>query len=605
MSWHIKTAVLATALVTLCLFTSDPAFADFVWRNGRWVDNYTYRPARDPLIWLSFMRLILVAGSAALGFAIGWFFSPQGHPARQIILILLGVVAMGVVLIDQSALGWSTATLMAIVGFFWGIGFWLGKGLKQVFDTPTTFGSAKWADAEHLTQKGLFTKTKGLLLGLAFDGNLMSRIYYSGDRHALTVAPNRSGKGFAHIIPNLLKYLGSVLVIDPKGENAIITAKRREEMGQKVHLIDPWDIAATKSGFEPARINPLDWITMDDPDAPENAKLLTDALVQSKPKSDPFWLEEAKALLQGLILLVALDETYEGRRNLGTVRDLMLLDGKEMKALFQYMANSAHPLIVSTGSRSLQKEEKLMANVLASVQAETHMLDSHRVRDALSASDFSFEDLKKDPMSVFLILPADRLNSFNAFLRLMVQQAITVNARNITDKPEKPVLFILDEMPALGRLSMLEQAYGLMAGFGMQFWGIVQDLSQLRRVYGEDYESFIANCGMVSYFGSPDKRTAEYFSSLCGVTTVPNLSTAVASAVSHNFGSGGGGSESTTSTDTRSATQRKLAYPDELMRMHQDQQLIFIENTDPILSEKIKWFEDPELSKLGVDTHKS
>ena len=305
-------------------------------------------------------------------------------------------------------------------------------------------------------------------------------------------------------------------------------------------------------------------------------------------------------------MLVAFDEAYQGRRHLGTVRDLLLLSGDELEALFQQMANSPHHIIASTGSRSLQKEAKLMANVLASAQAETHMLDSARLRESLSASDFSFEDLKKTPMTIYLILPSDRLGAFGRFLRLLVQQAITVNARNIEDKPKKPVLFILDEMPALGRLTMVEQAYGLMAGFGIQLWGITQDLCQLRKVYGEDYESFIGNSGAVAYFGSPDKTSAEYFSDMCGVTTVWNFSTAIASAFSSSSGAGGAStSTSTTNTDNRAATQRKLAYPDELMRLREGQQLILIENTNPIMAKKIKWYEDPEMSVKGVNTHKS
>lgn len=79
-------------------------------------------------------------------------------------------------------------------------------------------------------------------------------------------------------------------------------------------------------------------------------------------------------------------------------------------------------------------------------------------------------------------------------------------------KPDKPVLFLLDEMAALGPLKSVEAAFGLMAGFGMQFWGIVQDLSQLKRIYSASWETFIGNSGVLQYFGSRDKMTAEYFS---------------------------------------------------------------------------------------------
>ncbi len=52
-------------------------------------------------------------------------------------------------------------------------------------------------------------------------------IGWNDDRHMMTIAGNRAGKGVSLIIPNLLFYEGSAVVIDPKGENARITARRR------------------------------------------------------------------------------------------------------------------------------------------------------------------------------------------------------------------------------------------------------------------------------------------------------------------------------------------------------------------------------------------
>jgi hypothetical protein len=252
---------------------------------------------------------------------------------------------------------------------------------------------------------------------------------------------------------------------------------------------------------------------------------------------------------------------------------------------------------------------------MASAQSHTHFLDSPRIRASLSRSDFRFEELKTTAMSVYLILPADRLKTFDRWLRLLIQQAITVNARNIEEKPERPILFLLDEMAALGRLPALEQAFGLMAGFGMQLWGIVQDLSQLARIYGEHgWQTFISNSGVIQYFGSRDKMTAEYFSTLCGVTTIEvhNFSWAMGKVlgVARSFTSSvGGGSSGNSSSESASWTrttgineaQRKLAYPDELMVMKEDQQVVFVENLDPIPARKIRWFEDAELKRHGVN----
>lgn len=599
MNWQNKLAVMMAA-TTLIATVGDAAYAQNLF-GGNGYNSYQAQYYFE----MTLARIAMMVVSVGTGFAIGWFLSPHAKELRRIILIGLGCLALATAVLNNGVLGWGTAWLISFMGFFVALGYWVGRGVKAMLQTPTTFGSSQWADVDHMIDQDLFG-SDGIILGSVPVedpiGQAVQQVFsYKGDRHLLTSAPTRSGKGVSHIIVNLLNYNGSVLVIDPKGENAMITAKAREEMGQQVYAVDPWHV----SGLPVARFNPLDWLELGDVDAVENAMLLADALVQKENHGDSFWAEEAKALLQGLILYVAFDAEFEGRRHLGTMRDLLLLSGDDLTALFQKMAKSPHQIVRSTGARSLQKEPKLMANVLASAQAETHMLDSERLRESLSASDFKFEDLKKTPMTIYLILPADRLGAFGRFLRLLVQQAITVNARNIEDKPLKPVLFILDEMPALGRLTMVEQAYGLMAGFGIQLWGITQDLCQLRKVYGEDYESFIGNSGVVAYFGSPDKTSADYFSDLCGVTTVWNFSSAVATALSSSSGGSGGGSSSrsTTSTDTRAATQRKLAYPDELMRLDQTQQLILIENTNPIMATKIKWFEVPELAARGVNLH--
>lgn len=538
--------------------------------------------------------------SGLLGFVVGWVMSPQARQFR----VVVGVTILGVMLFfgigDAGAAGMGVTSLACFAVFFAALFYWVGGVVRGFAQPPTTFGSAEWATLPYLEEHGVIGDA-GIRLGRFVDRETTKPLHYDSDRHLLTIAPTRSGKGVTAIIPNLLTYQGSILVIDPKGENAMITAGQRHAMGQEVMVVDPWGITGTSNV---ARFNPLDWLVQGDVDITENAMLLADALVVSDGKGEAFWSEEAKALLQGIILYVATDEREAGYRHLGRVRDLLLLDGGEMKSLFERMLESHHHIVISTGARCLQKEERLLANVVASAQAQTHFLDSSRIRESLSASDFKFDDLKTKAMTIYLVLPSDRLNAFSRWLRLLIQQAITVNARNIAVKPIKPVLFLLDEMPALGRLSMVEQAFGLMAGFGIQLWGIVQDVSQLKTIYGDGWETFIGNSGMIQYFGSRDRMTAEYFQALCGVTTVWNLSGAIARAFSSSSGQGGvTSSSSTTHTESTAASQRQLAYADELMRMHGTKELILIENLNPIIGTKTRWFEDESLKALGLNLH--
>jgi type IV secretion system protein VirD4 len=539
------------------------------------------------------LRVMLMVLFTATGFGIGWFLSPAAARLRTYIAIGLGAVLVIIALANDGITGWSAVVIVSLFGFSYGLGYFVSKVISRV---PTTFGSSRWANVEDLHEADAIG-TDGIRLGTVFDGE--------GDRHLLTVAPTRSGKGTTQIIPNLLTYQGSVLVIDPKGENALITARQRKEMGQNVHIVDPWGIAKVK-GIESATFNPLDWLQLGDRDITENAMILADALVVADSHKDSFWTEEAKALLQGVILYVATDPQEDGQRHLGRVRELLLLSGDMQKSLFAHMVKSAHHVVASTGARTLQKDPELVSNVMATAQAQTHFLDSERLHANLQTSSFKMDDLKTKPTTIYLVLPADRLNTFGRWLRLLVQQSITINARNIDKKPEKPILFILDEFAALGRLTMVEQAYGLMAGFGMQLWGIVQDLNQLERIYDKGWESFISNTGMINYFGSSDRKTAEYFSALCGETTVWNFSSAISNAVGDSTSSGaGGGSTSRSSnlstTDTTAAAQRKLIYPDELMRLKKEEQIVFIESTYPLIANKTPWFENNELKFLGVN----
>ncbi len=554
-------------------------------------------------------RILQHVLSAFLGGLIGAFFSKPLAMVRKWLLLLFVLVG--------AVVGAAAHVVLGNIAFFFLGALAVYLLLNALIPAPrrkkpTTFGSAEWADLDHLSQNKLIGDT-GFFLGFFATGETTHPLHYTGDRHLLTVAPTRSGKGVSAIIPNLLTYEGSAIVIDPKGENAMITAARRgmgdeekniQGMGQSVHIVDPWGITGKPS----ARFNPLDWLDPEDPDMNENAMILADSIITPHAGNrDQFWDEEAKALLMGILLWVALDEKEQEDRTLGRVRDIISLGGEELNDLLTEMKLSENHIICSAGTRTLSKEDKLKSSVLASLQSHTHFLDSPRLRENLAVSDFSFADLKTSPTTIYLVLPADRLDTFGRWLRLMIQQALTVNARNIDVKPEKPILFLLDEMAALGRLSMVEQAYSLMAGFGVQLWGIVQDLSQLHRIYGDSWQTFIGNSGVLQYFGSRDLMTAEYFSKLCGVTTVEKRSFGFSWTRGYSSNSGqpnsGTSSESTTENSSIDVVQRNLVYPDELMVLRDNKEIVLIETANPIPARRMLWFKDQKLKSLGINLH--
>ena len=222
--------------------------------------------------------------------------------------------------------------------------------------------------------------------------------------------------------------------------------------------------------------------------------------------------------------------------------------------------------------------------MLSSAQRHTHFLDSPRMTATLGASDFRFADLKERPVSIFLVLPPDRLDTYARWLRLMVAQALTELAR-APGRPPWPVLFLLDEFAALGHLEPVERAMGLMAGYGIQLWPIVQDIHQLRALYGQRAGTFLSNAGVLQVFGVNDQQSAQLVSELLGQETVvfETMSRALdAEATGITFG--------------QQHVGRPLLTPDEVRTLSPDRQLLFLAGQRPVIAAKLRYYADREFA---------
>ena len=430
-------------------------------------------------------------------------------------------------------------------------------------------------------------ENEGLLIGRSIESGKLLR--YDGPAHLLTMAPTRSGKGVGTIIPNLLTLDRSVVCIDPKGENARVTARARAGKGD-VWCLDPFGV----SGRTAARYNPLAWLDPASPDLAEDAQTIADALVHDAPgqSGEAHWNEEAKALIAGVILHTVVHEA-PARVTLATVRDKLTRDPAGFAALLADMqvSTGAGGLIARAANRQLGKSNREAAGVLSSAQRHTHFMDSPRLVDSTSASDFRFADLKERPGTVFLCLPPDRLDTYARWLRLLVGQAVTDMARSPA-RPASPVLFLLDEFAALGRLEPVERAMGLMAGYDLQLWPILQDMHQLRALYGERAGTFLSNAGVVQTFGVNDHATADMLSRTIGDTTI-EYETVSTSQKTSWFDS----PDHSTSISGHVAA-RRLVTPDEIMRMPADTLLLLRQGERPLWAKKIRYYDQREFARL-------
>jgi type IV secretion system protein VirD4 len=418
-------------------------------------------------------------------------------------------------------------------------------------------------------------------------------IHVVGSAHLITIAPTRTGQGVGTIIPNLLAVERSMLVVDPKGENTAATWYARSLLGP-LHVLDPFGITGRPS----AACNPLDQIDAAAPDAAEDAARLADALVTDPPHqvAEAHWNEEAKALLTGLILHIAAEETPP-RRNLATLRDLITLPADRFERLLIAMQDNpaAGGLVARAANRHLAKDEREASGVRSAAQRHTHFLDSPRITAVMDHADFAFAALKERTATVFLVLPPDRISTYNRWLRLMVSQAMTDLTRSAIQSPA-PVLFLLDEFAALGRLEPVERAMGLMAGYGVQLWPILQDLHQLRGTYGPRAGTFLSNAGLVQVFNVNDTDTAEWVSRTLGEATEFYETGSMGETRQQNRWGAGSASTGTASHLVR----RALLTPDEVRRLPVDSQILFKAGAPPIFARKLRYYTDPEFRGLFI-----
>ena len=438
-------------------------------------------------------------------------------------------------------------------------------------------------------------KPDGLLIGRSPAGQLLR---YDGPAHLLTLAPTRAGKGVGTVIPNLLMADRSVIVVDPKGENARIAGAARHAFGQ-VHVLDPFGV----SGQASSSYNPLNRLTATSPDLGEDATTLADALVMDPPGQvqEAHWNEEAKAILSGLIMFCVTHEDRD-RRNLATVREYLTLPPDRFRALLELMQDSdaAHGLIARAANRFLGKADREAASVLSNAQRHTHFLDSPRIAGVISRSDFHFAELQQRTVSVFLVLPPNRLDAYSRWLRLLISQALQDIARHAeaptvtqngaqgvsaaSQRPSSPTLFLLDEFAALGRLEAIERAMGLMAGYGLQLWPILQDMSQLNDLYGKRAGTFVANAGVQQVFGVNDLETAQWLSKMIGQETTGYQTQSYKPGDAPSM--------------TQNVTGRDLLTPDEIMQMPPDLQLLRVQGNPTALARKLRYYADPEFKGL-------
>lgn len=474
---------------------------------------------------------------------------------------------------DPEVRRWTGVGLLSALGLASVIAVGVARGVR-----PPLHGAARWASDAELARGGLRAR-EGIVLGWS-GGRLLT---FGGPEHVMLHAPTRSGKGVGVVIPNLLTWPDSVVVLDVKRENWTATAGFRAAHGQEVILFDPLDPEGRT-----ARFNPLGHIARTDHVAVlDELQKLAVMLFPVPPHTDPFWAEAARVGLMGVGAYVA--ETPELPFSFGAIY-AELTEGDPRTRLPAVMAarvDAGQPLSAGCAnalSDFCSASENTFAGIKQTLTSRLGLWLNPRVCAATAASDFDLRDLRERRISLYLCVSPDNLARVAPLYGLLLQQLLDLNTRELptADRHRVPVLMLMDEFARLGHAGVIARGFSYVAGYGLRLLPVLQSPAQLRAEYGPDLaEEIMSNCGVEIAFAPKELKVAQDLSERLGYWTYQGRSRSRPSGLS-------GGHRSVSESDQR----RALMLPQELIQMPPSRLLVLRAGMSPVRGRKIVYWRE-------------
>jgi type IV secretion system protein VirD4 len=457
-----------------------------------------------------------------------------------------------------------------------------GVAARRRQHASQVLGSARWATPREVQRAGL-SRRHGVVIGRLGPHVLCD----DGETHVLLCGPTRSGKGRGVIIPTLLVWGESALILDPKdGENYTVTAPWRGRL-------------TTVAAFTPCRgpqacLNVLDTIRLGTHHEFGDAQLIAQSLVAPEKLAR----ESATALhfreLAALLLTASmLHVCYtSARKSLAGVWAFLTQQHTSLADCLKAMAGAAHhsagvhQAIASmttaikniAGDRELSsvwttaiRPLVLYSDPLVAASTDTSTLDL----DALQYGDV--------PLSLYVIAPSPMaLERLHPLYRVILDVAMT----RLMDHPVRTwphrLLLCGDELPWYGYTRAMDKGIAVMAGYGIKALLVTQDLPAFEEVYGPQ-TALWGNTDLKIFHAPTNDLTARRISeNLMGRGTVD-----------HPVESRQGGV-----LGRRSVSMQHVARPllttDEVMELDPGLEIVRVSGCKPILCNKVNYLTDRE-----------
>ena len=472
-------------------------------------------------------------------------------------------------------------------------------------------------------------------------GHLRRRLYPlhdTRDRHVLAFAPSGSGKSTCLVVPTLLTWTSSVVVLDIKGELWHLTAGyRRQVLGQPCLRLDLASTDGTAAAYNPLLLIPRG------PGDVKHAQSVADVLVDPDGRDQPrtFWEQSAHALLTAVILHVVYSHPSAGahhsaaaagapgaagsattrtlaacahllsdpRRPLQETLEALLLTHHDPNLDHGWRdphtgeATYTHPVVAAAARSLLDMDPRTSSGIVATAQAHLSLFRDPVLAANTARSDFAPLDLvaADQPISLYLTLAPADLQRLRGPIRLILNQLCRALTDRLDFEPaddprgdhgrpahRHALLLLLDEFAVLGKLDFFGRAMAYLRGYNIRVYLSIQSLAQLHDIYGP-HQSITANCPLQIAFAPADLETAELLSRLLGPTTV-HLTKRSLNGAPLVFGA-------RRHTLSLQEHARPLLTAEEVRRLPDTEALVLTAGHAPIRARRARYYDDPDLAE--------
>ena len=450
-------------------------------------------------------------------------------------------------------------------------------------------GSARWGDARQICKKySQKPYSQNILLTQNF------RISLDTHKHRrclniLVVGGSGAGKSRGFALPNIMQCCCSMVITDPKAELLRKTGGLLEKTGYEVRV---FDLINPDTSF---CYNPFEYVH-DDKDV---LRLISNLIQNTTPKgsqsSDPFWEKSETALLQALMLYL-LHEAPPEEQNFAMIMEMLgsaqvkeededyespldiLFDRLEMRDPDSIAVKQYHIYKQAAG--------KTAKSILISVGVRLAAFNLPQIAKLTNTDELDLSSMGERKVALFCCIP-DADTSLN-YLVGMIYSQLFQTLYYMADRVHGgalpvPVNCIMDEFPNVSLPNEFEKILATCRSRSIYCSIIIQNMSQLKALFKDSWESLVGNCDEFLYLGGNEKETHKYVSELLGKETIDT----------NTYGQTKGKSGSYSTNFQQSG--RELLQPDEVRMLDNQNALLFIRGERPILDAKYDLMKHPNI----------